>query len=256
MEVLITQDYHSLSNWAATYIAAAINAAAPTKDAPFVLGLPTGSTPLGTYKALMQLHKEGKLSFRYVITFNMDEYVGLPEEHPESYHSFMEREFFSHIDINPNNIHILNGNADNLADECKAYEETIASVGGIRLFLGGIGVDGHIAFNEPGSDFNSLTREASLDYETRVINSRFFGGKVEDVPETALTVGIKTITDAQEVLLLASGKNKAEAVRHAVEGEVTRQWPASVLQYHNHAIIACDREAACALTNSKFGGDC
>ena len=159
MRVIIEPDYQQLSRWAAEYVAAKINAAQPTEEHPFKLGCPTGSSPLGLYKHLIELHKAGKVSFRNVVTFNMDEYVGLPEEHPESYHSFMWKNFFSHIDIKKENVHILNGNAADLEAECAAYEKAIEEAGGIDLFMGGIGPDGHIAFNEP---FSSLTsRRAS-----------------------------------------------------------------------------------------------
>ncbi|MEE1214166.1 MAG: 6-phosphogluconolactonase, partial [Bacteroidaceae bacterium] len=137
MRVIIQQDYAQLSKWAAEYVAAKINAAEPTPEKPFKLGCPTGSSPLGLYRNLIELYKEGKVSFENVITFNMDEYVGLPEEHPESYHSFMWTNFFSHIDIKKENVHILNGNAEDLEAECAAYEQAIADAGGIDLFMGG-----------------------------------------------------------------------------------------------------------------------
>src|SRR5690606_15813871 len=145
---------------------------------PFVLGLPTGSSPLGTYRELIKLNKSGQVSFQNVITFNMDEYVGLEKSHPESYHSFMYSNFFSHIGMPEENINILNGNAEDLDAECLRYEEKIKAVGGIDLFLGGIGVDGHIAFNEPGSSLTSRTRVKTLNTETRMINSRFFENEI------------------------------------------------------------------------------
>ena len=148
MRLIIKQDYQSISQWAADYVVARINAAKPTAERPFVLGLPTGSSPLGMYKALIEANKAGKVSFQNVVTFNMDEYIGLPEGHPESYHSFMWNNFFSHIDIKKEHVHILNGNAVDPLKECADYEEAIKAAGGIDLFLGGIGPDGHIAFNE------------------------------------------------------------------------------------------------------------
>ena len=151
MRVIIEPSYDLLSQWAANYVAKRINEFEPKEGKPFVLGLPTGSSPLGMYRALIELNKAGKVSFRNVVTFNMDEYVNLPEEHPESYHSFMWNNFFSHIDIRKENVNILNGNAPDLAAECARYEQKIKDIGGIHLFLGGIGPDGHIAFNEPGS---------------------------------------------------------------------------------------------------------
>ncbi|MEG1187838.1 MAG: glucosamine-6-phosphate deaminase, partial [Bacteroidales bacterium] len=151
MRLIIQPDYQNISRWSANYVASKINQFAPTAERPFVLGLPTGSSPLGMYKELIKLYQAGKVSFKNVITFNMDEYVGLPKEHPESYHSFMWNNFFSHIDINAENVNILNGNAENPEAECERYEDKIKAVGGIDLFLGGIGPDGHIAFNEPCS---------------------------------------------------------------------------------------------------------
>lgn len=159
MRVIIEPDYPHVSMWAANYVATRINQANPTKEKPFVLGLPTGSSPLGMYKQLIELYKQGYVSFKNVVTFNMDEYVGLPQQHPESYYSFMWNNFFSHIDIQKENVNILNGNAENLEEECKMYEEKMKAVGGVDLFLGGIGPDGHIAFNEPASSLSSRTRQ-------------------------------------------------------------------------------------------------
>ncbi len=244
MRLIIQPDYDSLSQWAANYVAHRINGFAPKEGTPFVLGLPTGSSPLGMYKHLIQLNKEGKVSFRNVVTFNMDEYVGIAEEHPESYHSFMWNNFFSHIDIRKENINILNGNAPDLEAECARYEAKIKNCGGIRLFLGGIGPDGHIAFNEPGSSLTSRTRKKELTTDTIIANSRFFNNDVNLVPKTALTVGVGTIMDAKEVLILVNGHNKARALRHAVQEPVSHMWTISALQMHQHGIIVCD-EAAC-----------
>ena len=243
MRVIIESDYRSLSEWAANYVAQRINQFQPSSERPFVLGLPTGSSPLGMYKALIELNREGKVSFRNVVTFNMDEYVGLPESHPESYHSFMFNNFFNHIDIPKENIHILNGNASDLEAECGNYEKQIASYGGIDLFVGGIGPDGHIAFNEPGSSLTSRTRVKTLTTDTIVANSRFFDNDVDKVPKTALTVGVGTVMDAKEVLILCNGHNKARALQHAVEGGVTQMWTISALQMHRHGIIVCDEAA-------------
>jgi len=243
MRVIIESDYRSLSEWAANYVAQRINQFQPSSERPFVLGLPTGSSPLGMYKALIELNREGKVSFRNVVTFNMDEYVGLPESHPESYHSFMFNNFFNHIDIPKENIHILNGNASDLEAECGNYEKQIASYGGIDLFVGGIGPDGHIAFNEPGSSLTSRTRVKTLTTDTIVANSRFFDNDVDKVPKTALTVGVGTVMDAKEVLILCNGHNKARALYHAVEGSVTQMWTISALQMHRHGIIVCDEAA-------------
>ena len=244
MRVIIEPNYEKLSQWAANYVAAKINAAKPTAETPFVLGCPTGSSPLGMYKALIEMNKAGKVSFANVVTFNMDEYVGLPEEHPESYHSFMWNNFFNHIDIKKENVHILNGNAKDLAAECANYEKAIESFGGIDLFMGGIGPDGHIAFNEPGSSLSSRTRVKTLTTDTIIANSRFFDNDINKVPKTALTVGVGTVLAAKEVMIVCNGHNKARALKHAVEGGITQMWTISALQMHPHGIIVCD-EAAC-----------
>jgi glucosamine-6-phosphate deaminase len=247
MRVIILENYDRLSAWAANYIAAKINAYAPTEDRHFVLGLPTGSSPLGTYKALISLHQKGKISFKNVITFNMDEYVGLPEDHPQSYHYFMKEHFFRHIDIRPENIHILNGNVPDPRKECAAYEEAITKAGGIHLFLGGVGPDGHIAFNEPGSSLVSRTRVKTLTTDTLVANARFFDNDIAKVPKTALTVGVGTVMDADEVLILVNGHAKARALRHGVEGSVSHMWTITALQMHPRAIIVCDEAATAEL---------
>jgi glucosamine-6-phosphate deaminase len=244
MRVIIEQNQQNGSVWAANYIAEAINRKAAVTDTPFVLGLPTGSTPLGTYQELIRLHKEGKVSFKNVITFNMDEYVGLPEDHPQSYHTFMWENFFSHIDINPSNVNILNGNAPDLAKECSDYEKKIAGAGGIDLFLGGVGEDGHIAFNEPFSSMNSRTRIKTLTEDTILVNSRFFGGDCSLVPKLALTVGVATILSANEVIILAFGPKKARAVQQGVEGAYSHSWTITGLQTHPHGILVCDEPAA------------
>ena len=244
MRLIIEPDYATLSRWAVCYVASRINAFKPTAERPFVLGCPTGSSPLGMYRNLIELYKEGKVSFRNVVTFNMDEYVGLPEDHPESYHSFMWNNFFSHIDIAKENVNILNGNAEDLKAECERFEKKIESYGGIELFMGGVGPDGHIAFNEPGSSLTSRTRVKTLTTDTIIANSRFFEGNVDLVPKTALTVGVGTVMAAREVMLMVNGHNKARALRHGIEGSITQMWTISALQMHPHAVIVAD-EAAC-----------
>ncbi|MBD5276532.1 MAG: glucosamine-6-phosphate deaminase [Bacteroides sp.] len=244
MRLIIQPDYDLLSLWAAHYVAARINEFNPTPERPFVLGCPTGSSPLGLYRNLIRLNKEGKVSFKNVVTFNMDEYCGIPREHPESYHSFMWNNFFSHIDIKPENVNILDGNAPDVAAECARFEDKIKSYGGIELFMGGVGPDGHIAFNEPGSSLTSRTRQKTLTRDTIIANSRFFNNDVNQVPKTALTVGVGTIMDARSVLLLVNGHNKARALHHGVEGGVSQQWTISALQFHPKAIIVAD-DAAC-----------
>ncbi len=244
MRVIIEPSYDLLSRWAANYVARQINEFAPKESRPFVLGLPTGSSPLGMYQHLIRLYQSGKVSFRNVVTFNMDEYVGIPEDHPESYHSFMWNNFFSHIDIPKDNVNILNGNASDLVAECARYERKIEHAGGINLFIGGIGPDGHIAFNEPGSSLSSRTRMKELTTDTRLANSRFFNNDPEQVPKTALTVGVATIMDAKEVMILVNGHQKARALLHAIERPISHMWTVSALQMHPHGIIVCD-EAAC-----------
>lgn len=247
MRILIYDNYQSLSKWTAHYVAHKINSAKPTPQKPFILGLPTGSSPIGTYAELVSLYNEGKISFQNVVTFNMDEYVDISEDHPQSYHYFMWQHLFSQIDIPKENINILNGNAKDLDKECFEYEEKIKSYGGIDFFLGGIGADGHIAFNEPASSLSSRTRIKTLTYDTRLANARFFDHDVNKVPKTAVTVGVGTVMDAREVLIIVSGYSKARALRMAVEEGVNHIWTVSMLQLHPHGIIACDEESTLEL---------
>ncbi|MBN2329775.1 MAG: glucosamine-6-phosphate deaminase [Candidatus Omnitrophica bacterium] len=243
MRIVIHENYGSMSQWIAHYVAQKIKSYNPTPDNPFVLGLPTGSSPIGTYQELINIHTEGKLSFKNVITFNMDEYVNLPEDHPESYHYFMWHHLFSHIDIPKENVNILNGNAPDLEKECREYEEKIVQAGGIHLFLGGIGPDGHIAFNEPGSSLQSRTRIKTLTYDTILANSRFFDNDVSKVPKKALTVGVGTVMDSDEVIIIVNGYKKARALQKVVEEGVNHMWTVSALQMHERGIIVCDEEA-------------
>ena len=243
MRLIIQPNYDAISSWTAHYIARRIQEFNPTADQPFVLGLPTGSSPLGVYRELIRIHKEGRLSFAHVVTFNMDEYLGLDAHHPQSYHRFMWDNFFSHIDIDERNVHILNGMAADPAKECADYEAAIKASGGIELFLGGVGVDGHLAFNEPGSSLSSRTRAKVRTLDTRLVNARFFNGEVSQVPVAALTVGIGTVLDAREVVVIASGHNKARALHAAIEEGINHMWPISALQMHQRAIIVCDDAA-------------
>ena len=247
MRIVIQSDYEAMSKWTAHYIAKRINDFGPTEDEPFVLGLPTGSSPIGTYKNLIELNKQGKVSFANVVTFNMDEYVGIPKDHPESYHSFMWNNLFSHIDIVPENVNILDGNAPDLDAECEAYEDKIDEYGGIELFLGGIGPDGHIAFNEPGSSLASCTRVKTLTHDTIIANSRFFDNDISQVPKTALTVGVGTVMAAREVVILINGYNKAHALQKVVEEGVNHMWTVSALQTHPVGMIVCDEVATVEL---------
>ena len=247
MRVIIEPNYESATKWSANYIARSINEFEASQAKPFVLGLPTGSSPLGTYAELIKLNKKGVVSFKDVITFNMDEYVNLPKEHPESYHSFMWNNFFSHIDIQEKNVNILNGNAKDLKAECENYESRMKDLGGIELFVGGIGPDGHVAFNEPGSSLSSLTRVKTLTYDTIIANSRFFDNDISKVPKTALTVGVKTVMDARQVLIIINGHNKAHALQKVVEEGINHMWTVSALQLHPKGIIVCDDAATAEL---------
>lgn len=247
MRIIIKKDPAEIGKWTASYIADKIKKARPTPKKPFVLGLPTGSSPLPVYNEFIALCKAGKISFKNVVTFNMDEYVGIDENHSESYHYFMFDKLFNHIDISRDNINILNGNAKDLEKECADYEQKIQAAGGIDLFLGGIGPDGHIAFNEPGSSLTSRTRVKTLRYDTILANSRFFGGDMSKVPKQALTVGVGTVMDANEVIIIISGYNKARALKEVVEGGVSHMWTASILQMHQRGIIVCDEPATSEL---------
>ena len=244
MQVLIKKDYEECSAFLADYAAGKINSFKPSASRPFVLGLPTGSSPVGAYKRLAALCQSGKISFENVITFNMDEYIGLAREHRESYYRFMHENFFNHIDIKKENVNMLDGMASDPATECENFEEKIKTAGGINLFLCGIGANGHLAFNEPGSPLTSRTRITTLAEATRKANSRFFDNDIDKVPKSALTVGVGTVTDAEEILLMAFGECKAEALCQAIEGEVSDICPASALQLHQNCTIVCDEAAA------------
>jgi len=244
MRLLIHKDYENVCKWTAGYIIKKINAFTPSPEKPFVLGLPTGSSPLGVYKKLIAAFGEKEISFSKIITFNMDEYLGLGADHPQSYRRFMNDNFFSAVDIPIENTHVPNGMADDPEAECSAYEAAIKASGGIDLFLGGCGNNGHIAFNEPGSSLSSRTRVVTLTSDTRKANARFFGGDPEKVPAKALTVGIGTLLDAKEVIIIVSGRQKARALQAAIEGPVSHWCPLSCLQMHGKAIIVCDEEAA------------
>ncbi|KAH1169963.1 hypothetical protein KIL84_000948 [Mauremys mutica] len=247
MRLVILDDYDLASEWAAKYICNRIIQFKPSQGRYFTLGLPTGSTPLGCYKKLIEYHKNGDLSFKYVKTFNMDEYVGLPRNHPESYHSYMWNNFFKHIDIDPNNAHILDGNALDLQAECDAFEKNIEEAGGIDLFVGGIGPDGHIAFNEPGSSLASRTRLKTLAMDTILANAKYFDGDLSKVPTMALTVGVGTVMDAREVMILITGAHKAFALYKAIEEGVNHMWTVSAFQQHPRTIFVCDEDATLEL---------
>jgi len=241
MRLIIHRNHTDASLWAAFYIADKINSHSGTK--PFVLGLPTGDSPRQIYQQFIRMHQNKKLSFSRVTTFNMDEYAGLSKDHPQSYHRFMAENLFNHIDIDRKNVHLLDGMAADLKKECRLYEEAIKAAGGIDLFLGGMGSDGHIAFNEPGSSLQSRTRIKTLTEETKIANARFFDKDPTQVPGSALTVGVATVMDAREVLIIVSGQHKARALEAVIEGGISHMWTLSCLQMHPHAIIVCDEAA-------------
>ena len=234
----------------ASYVKNRIKSFVSQKNKPyFILALPTGETAVDLYKYLVQFFQEG-LSFDKVVTFNLDEYVGLPKNHPESYHSFMATNFFDHIKIPKEQVNILNGNATNLEQECSCYEEKIQHYGGIDLFIGGIGQNGHIAFNEPKSDFDSKTRVVNLSQTTISANARFFNNDISLVPTRALTMGLGTIMDAKEVLIMATGPKKAQALYHAFEDKQNTIWPITVLQKHPRTFVIADKYATAEISKT------
>jgi len=246
METIICETYEDMSKASARFVAAELNA-----KPNLVLGLATGSTPLGLYQELARMHKEEGLDFSQVYTFNLDEYVGLPARHPQSYHYFMHENFFKHINIPPQNIHIPSGTTSNYRAFCEWYEQRIQQVGGIDVQILGIGSDGHIGFNEPTSSLSSRTRLKTLAKSTIDDNARFFE-KREDVPIYAITMGVGTILEARKLVLLASGKSKAEAMAAAIEGPVTSMITASAVQLHPVTKVFLDRDAAGALKMTEY----
>ena len=248
MRLLVLQK--DLGIWSARQICKRIKTVKPTAQKPFVLGLPTGGTVEGMYAHLCKLHAAKQLDFSHIITFNMDEYVGLSPDDPQSYHYYMNHHLFSKVNLPPNQRHILNGQADDLQAECDNYEKAIAAVNGIDLFIGGVGRNGHIAFNEPDSAFDSRTRLVELEENTRQANARFFGNDVFGVPTHALSVGIGTVLAAREILFLASGTSKAQAVARLALGKVTPLWPITALKTHVRSLLLIDVDAASALPQS------
>lgn len=241
MNIIIAKDYNEMSKKAANIVAGQIYLKPES-----VIGLATGSTPLGMYRELIKMYKEEDLSFSKVVTFNLDEYIGLPEKDVNSYHYYMKENFFKYIDIKSENIHIPDGNAENIDMECNEYENKIKAAGGIDLQVLGIGKNGHIGFNEPDVRFETATHKVKLDKETIQANSRFFSN-INDVPRYAISMGIKTIMLARKILLLANGEEKADALYKAVKGPVTPDVPASILQLHQDVVIIADEAANCIL---------
>lgn len=241
MEVVVEKTFQDMSRVAAKHVADILNAKPNA-----VLGMPTGTTPLGLYQELARMHKRGEVDFSQVTSFNLDEYVGMPINHPQSYHHFMHENFFKHVNIPPQNIHIPSGTTNNYRAFCEWYEKRILEVGGIDLQILGIGSDGHIGFNEPTSSLRSRTRLKTLAKSTIDDNSRFFKNR-DEVPIYAITMGVGTILDTREIMLLASGKSKAAAIAGAVEGPVTAMNTASALQLHPKTTVYLDEEAAAKL---------
>ena len=248
MVVEVVPDYEAMSIRAAQLLALRIREL-PTA----VVGYATGSTPIGMYKELIRMHREDGLDFSRTTTFNLDEYVGLAPNHNQSYHWFMYHELFSHVNIDPSRIHIPDGVHDDLETHCVEYEEEIINSGGIDTQILGIGVNGHLGFNEPGSSLGSRTRIAALTEDTVKSNARFFN-HVDDVPKRAITMGIATIMAAKTLVLLASGQNKAAAIQASLEGPVTAMMPASIVQFHPDVRVIIDEAAASQLNYSHHNG--
>jgi glucosamine-6-phosphate deaminase len=246
MEVIISKTYEEMSRSAAEVVADVLNAKPNA-----VLGMATGSTPLGVYQELVRMHKAGQLDFSQVTTFNLDEYVGLPVTHEQSYHRFMHENFFRLVNIPPQNVHIPSGTTRNYRAFCEWYEQRIRDCGGIDVQILGIGSDGHIAFNEPASSLSSRTRLKTLAKSTIDDNARFFKSR-DEVPIYAITMGVGTIMEARKILLLANGKKKADAVAAAVEGPVTSMITASALQMHPDATVYIDDDAAGKLKMREY----
>ena len=257
MEVIVMPDYDAMSEKAASVVAQATKSFRPTNEKKFfVLGLATGKTPIGTYAELVRLHKEGKLDFSRVATFNLDEYLLLDPEHPQSYHSFMFDNLFDHINIDKRHIHIPDGLARDVEKHCQEYEAAIRSYGGIDLQILGIGGAGHIGFNEPGSSLSSRTRVKTLNPQTIQDNYRLFfeepGFEMSDVPIFAITMGVGTIMESRKIVLLASGERKAEVVAKAIEGPITSEITASKIQEHPDACAILDEGAASKLSRRAY----
>ncbi|MFC1562942.1 glucosamine-6-phosphate deaminase [candidate division KSB1 bacterium] len=241
MEVIIRENYEEISKYAASVIADQIR-----RKPDSVIGLATGSTPLGTYKELINLYKNGEIDFSKVTSFNLDEYVNLQPDHSQSYYYFMKKNLFDHINIKPENYFLPDGMAKDIPQSCSEYEKNIKEHGGIDIQILGIGSNGHIAFNEPGSSLGSRTRIKTLNESTIKDNSRFFEN-IDEVPRYAITMGIGTIMESHAIILLASGENKAEAIAKTIEGPITAMVPATIVQLHQKATIVIEKETASKL---------
>ncbi|WP_409299373.1 glucosamine-6-phosphate deaminase [Peribacillus sp. SCS-26] len=241
MRLIKADNYEEMSRLAAKEVIGLVK-----ENPEAVLGLATGSTPVGLYEELVNDHKSNGTSYKWVRTVNLDEYAGISQDDSNSYYTFMRSHLFSHIDIDEKNTHIPNGEAESLPEECRRYEELIESLGGVDLQVLGIGVNGHIGFNEPGTSFDSGVHVEQLDQSTRKANSRFFDS-LDAVPEEALTMGIGNILKSRKILLLASGSSKAEAIKQLLEGSVSEAFPASVLKNHSDVTLIADRDALKAL---------
>ncbi len=242
MLISVGADYNAICKEGARIVAELVR-----KKPDCVLGFATGSSPLGLYQELIRMHREEGLDFSKVTTFNLDEYVGLPPDHDQSYHFFMWENLFKHINVDPRYVHVPAGMADDVEEHCEWYEKRIEEAGGLDLQILGIGGNGHIAFNEPGSSLGSRTRIKTLTEKTRQDNARFFES-IDQVPKYAITMGIGTIMDARKLILLASGKNKAQAIKDTLEGPISAMVPATIVQMHRHAALLIDEDAAGMLT--------
>ncbi len=245
MRLIITK--HNLGLFASCYVMDKINKHDCLKKKQFVLGLPTGGTAEDMYKHLVLFYKQKMISLSSVVTFNMDEYIGIDREHSQSYYQYMKTKFFDYVDLLDQNINIPNGMAKNIKEECENYEKKILQVGGIDLFIGGVGENGHIAFNEQYSSLSSKTRDKELNKSTIHANARFFDNDINKVPKSAITVGVSTIMEAEEVMILVSGVKKAVALQQALEGSVSHLYTITALQMHKKAIIVADEEACLEL---------
>lgn len=246
MKIFVCKNYDSLSKKAAQIIGSQL-----ILEPSSTLGLATGSTPIGLYQNLIEMYNDGLIDFSKVTTFNLDEYYQLPIENDQSYHYFMDDNLFNHVNMNRDNIHVPNGMADDIEEECVNYENSIDNAGGIDIQVLGIGSNGHIGFNEPTIDFKSKTHIVTLEESTRIANSRFFSS-LDEVPSKAITMGTGSIFKSRKILLLASGKNKAQAIADTIYGKVTPEVPSSILQFHNDVIMILDEESASLLNESDY----